>query len=227
MLHLYGIVEPGARCSGHGLEGEPLIRVECGDVAAIASEHAEELEPGPVEQTLWEHEGVLEALLETGPVLPVRFGVRFADREALRGEVQSRSAELAKGLARVRGKVEVSVRLLAREDAPEPTAEQVEEVAGPGARYLLERLGERREAARKLEAVRTRLAPLAIAERSQLLPRPGTPAMAAFLVERSAFERFRREAQQLERDLHDVALVCTGPWPPYNFAGAVEEPLDA
>jgi Gas vesicle synthesis protein GvpL/GvpF len=218
MFHLYGIVEPHAPCSRNGLDGQPLIRVGCGDVAAIASDHAESLDAGPLEGMLWEHEEVLEALLEAGPVLPARFGVRFADREALRVEVQSRSAEFAKALARVRGRVEVSVRLLAREDAPEPTDEHVDRAAGPGARYLLERLGERREAARKLESVRTRLAPLAIAERSRLLPRPGTPASAAFLVERSDLERFRREAQELERELQDVALVCTGPWPPYNFA---------
>jgi hypothetical protein len=221
MLHLYGIVEPQARCSGNGLDGEPLIQIDCGDVAAIASEHAEPLAPGPVEESLWEHEGVLEALLEAGPVLPVRFGVRFADREALRVEVQPRSAKLADALAHLRGRVEVSVRLLARQDTLQQTVEQVEG-SGPGARYLLRRLGERREAAGKLEAVQTRLGPLAIAQRSHLLPRPGTPAAAAFLVERSGLERFRREAQELERELQDVALVCTGPWPPYNFAG---EPL--
>ena len=84
------------------------------------------------------------------------------------------------------------------------------------------RLGDRREAARKLDAVRARLAPLAIAERSRLLPLPGTPATAAFLVERFDLERFRREARELDRELEDVTLVCTGPWPPYNFAG---EPL--
>lgn len=222
MLHLYGIVEPRTRCTGDGLDGEPLLNVDCGDVDAVVSEHPESLGTTPVEQALWEHEGVLEALLEVGPVLPIRFGVRFVDREALRVELRPRSAELADALARVRGRVEVGVRLLAREDTPEPRSEQVAEVAGPGARYLLERLGERREAARKLELVRSRLAPLAIAERSRLLPGPGTPATAAFLVERSDLERFRREAQELEREFHDVALICTGPWPPYNFAG---EPL--
>lgn len=222
MFHLYGIVEPGGRCSGNGLGGEPLRRIDCGQVAAVASEHAEQPDPSPVEDALWAHEAVLEALLDAGPVLPVRFGVRFADREALRSEVRSRGPALENALAEVRGRVEVSVRLLALKDVPAPTAEHVDG-AGPGARYLRERLGERRDAARKLEAVRTRLAPLAIAERTRVLPRPGTPATAAFLVERDNLDRFRREAENLERELDDVALVCTGPWPPYNFAGASRE----
>jgi hypothetical protein len=117
----------------------------------------------------------------------------------------------------------VGVRLLARGDARE-SDDEGDAVVGPGARYLLRLLAERREAERKLETVRTRLAPLAVAERSELLPRPGTPATAAFLVERHLLERFRSAAGELERELADVALVCTGPWPPYNF---VDEPLGA
>jgi hypothetical protein len=223
MLHLYAIVEQLTQCAGVGLDGEELVAIDCGDVVAVASERARPLEAAPEEDALWEHEGVLEALLESGPVLPVRFGVRFADREALRVAVQSNSARLAKALADVRGKVEVSLRLLARDDAPH-TVDKLDSVAGPGAKYIFERLGERRDAARKLEAVRTRLSPLAVAERSRLLPRPGTPATAAFLVERHLLERFRREADELERELEDVTLVCTGPWPPYNF---VDEPVGA
>jgi gas vesicle protein GvpL/GvpF len=222
MLHLYAIVEPRTPCAGPGLDGEQLVAVHCGDVAAVASAHTRPLGTAPTEDALWEHERVLEGLLEEGPVLPVRFGVRFADREELCAEVQPRSAQLAAALARVRGRVEVSVRLIAREDGP--SGLPIDPETGPGARYLLERLGERRDAARKLEAVRTRLAPLAVAERSELLPRPGTPATAAFLVERPLLERFRREAGELERELAGVTLVCTGPWPPYNF---VDEPVGA
>jgi gas vesicle protein GvpL/GvpF len=220
MLHLYGFVEPHPEGLGLGLDGEALVAIVCDGIVAVASEHARALDAS-TEDALWEHERVLEALLEAGPVLPVRFGVHFADREALCAKVRPRSAELAKALTEVRGKVEVSVRLLARDGAPEP-ARDVAAVGGPGARYLLERLDERRGAQRKLETVRARLAPFAVAERSRLLPRPGTPATAAFLVERDLLARFRREVGQLEREFEDVALVCTGPWPPYNF---VDEPV--
>jgi gas vesicle protein GvpL/GvpF len=219
MLHLYGIVESQDQCCGSGLDGEPLVAIPCGDVVAIASERTEPVDSTPAEEALWEHERVVEALLESGSVLPVRFGVRFADREELRAEVEPRSAQFATALAQVRGRVELSVRLLALGADNPPSAP---EGAGPGARYLLGRLEERREAARKLDAVRSRLGPLAVAERSQLQPRPGTPASAAFLVDRPALEHFQREACELGRDLEDVALVCTGPWPPYNF---VDEPV--
>lgn len=219
MVHLYGIVEPHVSCSGEGLHGAPLLRVACGNVAAIVSEHPEPLDADPDEDALWVHEGVLEGLLEAGPVLPVRFGVRFDELQAVRATVQPRSSELATSLGYVRGRVEVGVRLLARDDVRVSDVEETIGVAGPGARYLSERLVERREASRRLEAVRMRLAPLAIAERSRLLPRPGSLAAVAFLVERSRLEHFRGEAQALEHELRDVALVCTGPWPPYNFVG--------
>lgn len=222
MMHLYGIVEPHVPCAGQGLQGAPLLKVTCGHVAAVVSEHAEPLEADLVEEALWVHESVLEVLLEAGPVLPVRFGVRFADLQAVRATVQRRSPELANALDYVRGRVEVGVRLLARNDAREPAADDAAELEGPGTRYLSERLVERRDASRRLEILRMRLGPLAIAEQSRLLPRPGSLAAAAFLVERSRLEHFRGEAQALEHELQDVALVCTGPWPPYNFAG---EPL--
>ena len=214
MLHLYGIVESPGQCTGTGLEGEPLASIPCGEVAAIVSEHTRTVDSPPAEEALWQHESVLEALLEAGPVLPVRFGVRFADPEELRAKIEPRSAQFATALARVRDRVELSVRLLARGD---DEARSLPEHAGPGARYLLGRVEERRDAARALDTVRNRLAPLAVAERSELLPRPGTPASAAFLVERAALEPFRDAARELQEDLGDVVLVCTGPWPPYNF----------
>lgn len=218
MLHLYGIVEPQVACAGVGVGGEQLQRVPCGEVVAVTSEHTA-LEPRPDEEMLWEHEGVLEALLEAGPVLPVRFGVRFADREAVRAALQPRSARLATILADLRGKVELSVRLLAHETVAPPAA--VDSSAGPGTRYLLAQLQDQRDAVRKLDAVRSRLAPIAAADHCELLPRPGTLATAAFLVERSAVEAFRRSVRELDEQLEDVVLVCTGPWPAYNF---VNEP---
>ena len=219
MLHLYGIVESPERCSGTGLEGQPLTSIPCGEVAAIVSEHTRTVDSPPAHGALWQHESVLETLLEVGPVLPVRFGVRFADAEELRAKVEPRGAQFAAALARVRGRVELSVRLLACGDDEAPS---LPEHAGPGARYLLGRVEERRGAARTLDTVRSRLAPLAVAERSEILPRPGTPASAAFLVERAALEPFRNAARELQGDLDDVVLVCTGPWPPYNF---VDEPV--
>ncbi len=222
MLHLYGIVEPHVAPAGAGVGGGPLIPIACGDVVAVASEHSRPFDATPSEETLWEHEDVLETLLEAGPVLPVRFGVRFADREAMRAAVQPRSADLAAALSRLRDKVELSVRLLAREDGRRPVATGIDADAGPGARYLLERLEQKRDASRKLDTVRSRLAPRAVAERSQLLPRAGTLAASAFLVEQGAVQGFRQEAHDLEQELDDVVLVCTGPWPPYNF---VDEPL--
>jgi hypothetical protein len=36
-------------------------------------------------------------------------------------------------------------------------------------------------------------------------------------VERTLLPRFRTEVQRLQRTHPDVAVLCTGPWPPYSF----------
>ena len=41
---------------------------------------------------------------------------------------------------------------------------------------------------------------------------------AAYLVPRDGVDDFRGEVVKLERAHPDLALVCTGPWPPYSFA---------
>jgi gas vesicle protein GvpL/GvpF len=213
MLHLYGIVEERPSV-GDALDGAPLASVAVRGLAAVVSEH-DALEDEPTEEALWRHESVLEALMEDGPVLPVRFGVRFDDAESLRAELASRHEALRVALAHVRGRVELGVRLL--EHAEEETTAPPDPSAGPGTRYLLERLERRRRAGRRAAPVRNELSRLAVAERARVLPRPHTLLAASYLVEASQVPAFRERTAALQRELPDVALVCTGPWPPYNF----------
>jgi hypothetical protein len=155
---------------------------------------------------LWAHEHVVEGLTTDRAVLPTRFGSTVAGEEALRSFLADRQGPLLRALARVRGRVELGVRVLAeRDDTPEIAS---------GRDYLLSKLHEGARA----ERVHAPLAGIAVDSRRR-------PARAeellrgAYLVDRSAVPRFSTCVSRLRRAHPEMEIVCTGPWPPYTFAG--------
>jgi hypothetical protein len=48
----------------------------------------------------------------------------------------------------------------------------------------------------------------------------GSPVRLAYLVDEDAVEPFQQLVRDLESELGQVQLACTGPWPPYSFAGS-------
>jgi len=72
------------------------------------------------------------------------------------------------------------------------------------------------------ETLHAPLARLAVEARRQT-PRAGDEVLrAAYLVDRAVVARFRGAVERLARDRDDVALLCTGPWPPYTFVTSRE-----
>jgi hypothetical protein len=203
-----------------GLDGAPLERLDAARISAVTS--ALDDVPAPSEASLWTHEAVLEALLEDGPVLPLRFGVAYVSERALRDDLDDRGRELEAALEHVRGKVEIGVRVLDTSGGEHSVP--AETGTGPGTRFLLERLQRRRDAAERAQPVRDGLAPLAVAERTSLLPQPDTLLSAAYLVDSGAVAAFELAAARIERSCDTIAVLCTGPWPPYNFAEPVPAP---
>jgi Gas vesicle synthesis protein GvpL/GvpF len=164
--------------------------------------------PEPTVEALEEHEQIVSRLMEQETVLPVRFGTVLEDEDEVSDLLRDRRDELHDALDRVRGAVEIGVRVTWR----------VPDVAtGSGAEYLRSRLEVQRRAddlARRLDP----LSGLARGVRHRVLPRASEPVVAAYLVDRARVEEFTSRVAELDRELGDVELVCTGPWPPYSFA---------
>jgi Gas vesicle synthesis protein GvpL/GvpF len=207
VIHLYAVCDPlGVRPSGVGLAGRRLEAIEEAGVAAVFSRHEERLEA--TEERLWAHEGVVEALMEHGAVLPARYGDTFAGERELRAALRARSAALAERLNSVRGHVELAVRVL-RSDGAEPSS---------GRSYLEER--HRQE--RHIGALHESLAALAsAAQRSAVLGRE-TVHTGSYLVRAEDVPAFVERAASLHRS-DDLDVFCTGPWPPYSFAAEQED----
>lgn len=170
-------------------------------------------ESGISAETLWRHEEVVEALMADRDLLPVRYGTRLDDEEGVVRALEERRDQLAAALDRVRGAVEVSLRVMPSGDTSRAT---LPEAAG-GADYL--RLRARAEAS-QARAAESLQGPLEALSRTSAAGRPRPPELfrAAYLVERDALEPFTAEVARLQRANPALSILCTGPWPPYSFA---------
>jgi Gas vesicle synthesis protein GvpL/GvpF len=209
VIELYAITDdPGPPLPD--VEGLRLVPFD--GLAAVCTPASEgELSP----ETLWHHEDVVEALMADRDLLPVRYGTRLDDETAVARAMEGRRDELAAALERVRGAVELSVRVVAG-GAPAPSPPRPAERTS-GAEYL--RLRAEAEASSD-EAARALGDPLAALAResAQAPPRPPELFRAAYLVERGAIDSFVAEVGRLQGESPGLAILCTGPWPPYSFA---------
>lgn len=113
MLYVYGIVDSHRfeTIPGEGHEAGDVAPLPCGAFAAavsVISSRAIEATP----QSVWRHERVLERLMQDHTVLPLRFGAICPDAEALREFLVHSTDELLSDLGRVRGKVEIALRIV-------------------------------------------------------------------------------------------------------------------
>lgn len=223
MLYLYAIINrPTAPLPPiTGLDGQPVRCGVWGEVAAIYS-HCEGPPPRPEAAQLWRHEEVVERLLDGRGALPVRFGTLLPGEAALMALLRERHDRFVAGLARVAGRVEVSVRALWLHEAPQPVSRRAE--AENGRAYLARRMAEERAREAWLSEVRQRanalhavLNRLAVAHVRPAPPHERMLLSAAYLIPREALDTFRATVRALGAANPDLRLLCTGPWPAYHF----------
>lgn len=209
MIYVYAIGEPLAaapeRC---GLGGTRLRVMACDGIAAVFSRHRT-LQPRPSPAMLWSHEAVVERLMTRAAVLPLRFGTVLGDEQTLRAILTERRAQLAEGLERVRGRVELSVRVIG---APEPPPR-----AESGREYLIARRAAHHRAERVAGEIHQPLAALAHDARLRVPATPPAILAAAYLVDHRQVDAFKARVEALAAARDDLSIVGTGPWPPYSF----------
>lgn len=218
MRYLYGFTDAAAPPDRPGLDDQP-VRLLRGPAAASAAVSDIDAPPDPEPELLWRHEAVVEALLGDGAVLPARFGTVVDGDAAVEALLARHRGTLDAQLERVRGHVELGLRI--RE--PAPASDGTAAAASSGRDYLLRRRAEvhapRLAAAHVHESL--------CARASEAVTRPGRSRrevlVAAYLVPTDAVDGFVDAVRALERTVPDLALVLTGPWPAYHFSPRLEE----
>jgi gas vesicle protein GvpL/GvpF len=178
--------------------------------------------PGdPALDALWVHERVVERIMADRAVLPMRFGSRLADEDALHDVLATRQQEFLETLGRVRGRIELSVRAMQQDGEQQPAAARVApQPAASGREYLAAKLRDGRRAEREASALHDPLASLAFDAVRQPARGPDELLRASYLIDTPVLARFRGAVERLQRTHPGTAILCTGPWPPYSFVGA-------
>jgi len=234
--YVYGVVRgDGSAPAVEGIAGAPLELIAAGDVAALTSvAPGEHLEAG--REDLLTHSRVLEAALEQGTVLPMRFGVVVPDEGALRERLLDQHRDqLTAELDQMEGKVEITIKGLYEEDAilreivagdPLIARLRAQTASKPEAAGYYGRLelGERVAAAftalaeRDSAAVVEALSPHATAVAVGAQVHERMAVNASFLVERARLAEFDRAVEEVgRRQAGRIRLRYTGPLPPHSF----------
>jgi hypothetical protein len=212
VIWLYGICDrpdlpPPRR---RGLAHAPLEGLRQGPLLAVFTRHERSV-ADPAPDALWAHERVVERLMVDRAVLPMRFGSTVDDEHAVRRFLVEHESSFIAMLDRVSGRVELGVRVL----KISPPLEAAPVVVASGREYLLAKL----QNGRRVSGLDEPLAELAVATRHQS-PRSADEVLrSAYLVERLAIARFRGTVERLQAAHPELAILCTGPWPPYSFVG--------
>ncbi len=192
----------------------PLRAVPADGLAAVCA--PAEREDATVD-ALWRHEETVEALMEDRDLLPVRYGTRLEDEAAAARAIDERREELVAALERVRGAVELSLRVIAAEREEGDARRPANRAELSGAEYIRAKA---RLVARHEAGVRTLHEPLDALARESVVrpPRPPSELLrGAYLVDRSAVGSFTALVARAQQASPELRLLLTGPWPPYSF----------
>jgi hypothetical protein len=208
MLYLYALASaPATLPSTPGIaEALPFLEHVDG-LCALVSEASE---PSGEEAVL-AHARVVDDFAERNEaVLPARFGSGFADSAGLCQSIGERVDELNRALDRVRGCVELGLRVVAPSNNGKESA--------TGRDYMRTRLEELRAAERAARELHEPLANLARATDQRVAATPSLLLSAAYLVPREQVDQFRDTVARLAEARPELTVACSGPWPAYSFA---------
>lgn len=208
-LYVYALVERGlpdrVRAAGRQLH---LVSID--DVGVVVGRHRQL--PSPTIEALSAQLAVVEALAaRTSALLPARFGTTIERAELIQVITKHRQ-QIAAGLALVRGRCQMTVRVFGA-----PASDRPGENRQTGGTAFLESVRARaRHVPPEVHVIRTALAELTAAERIS----PGAAGLRVsllHLVDAGDVDAYRARAAALPALLAPLTVKVTGPSPAFGF----------
>jgi hypothetical protein len=192
-----------------------------------------------LEATARAHHGVIDAVAQQGPLVPMRLATVYSGDELITAMLTERSGDFRSALRRISGRMEWGVKAYADRqpegsDDSAVTAGTSGPGGGAGAAYLQRRRNQltaqknaRRETLASAEMIHAELSRYAEETRVHTPQAPQLTGIkapmilnAAYLLDSARGEDFAAAVAALDGQHQGIRLELTGPWPPYSFAGA-------
>lgn len=211
-VRVYAIVNSRSQTVRAG-GAEALRMVRRGSIAAVVGDHPRSSAPTPT--NLRRYDRTMRALAGEFPaILPARFGTSIAEDELL-FILSSRQTALTRALKAVRGRVQMTIRVVApgeRKDDGNEGAKRSFSGASRGRDYLA---GKAR-VARSVPGFAPIRRAVARWIRDERVEHRAGVSSVFHLIPRSSIDAYRR-AVHTTAAATGVRLVISGPWPPYAF----------
>jgi hypothetical protein len=235
MFYLYCLSDdltPGILDETRGIADAALRLIEFEGIRAVVSEF-ESATIGITRENVLAHERVVGRVLQETTPLPFRFGT-LADAKRLESYIGSQKSSLLESFDRVRGAVEMSVKIIwkkagraAESDQPTTLAGPAigETTAGEGTRFLLQKRSQivgDDEAKMQSEELRDwleqHLKDIVRDVSLQVRPTDSMVISASFLVARENLSAYRQLMDAARASKPDLRFLTSGPWAPYSFS---------
>lgn len=226
---IYGYCIRGAKdpAPGAGLRGIDEAAVDLHTHASLGLWISTVEGPvSPTEERLRMHERVVREALQTATPLPLRFGTVFDSEVSVDLALAERAESFENSLERVRGLVEMGIRVERADGPPPPAGVSAADVSSTGRAFLERRRTEieagavaRADAARTLDEIENDMRGLAVETTCTISVRNSLLGRVACLVHRADVPTFRAHITDVLRASRpDLRFAISGPWAPYSFA---------
>jgi len=210
-----------------GISNSQVMGYPSGELAVIVSEYVRSNDLD--QKAILEHLKVVAECFRNATVLkttilPFRFGTIFDTDEALRRAVRANRKAFLKGVAHLRGKAEMHVKLVVKDGSLREALDDIVLPATVGGAYLTKlrekaaRLRERQTKARAISVqVHKLFNPLEEEISCKKTNSGGMLIDIAHLVDHKQIEKYQARYNSAARQFKDCELAISGPWPPYHF----------
>jgi hypothetical protein len=221
-MYVYAVVSAGRSPETfRSRSGERFRLVRRGAVAAVVSERARPSAPSPA--NLRRYDRTMREFAERFPaIIPARFGTWMAEEELIT-TLSSRRAVLAGALASVRGRVQMTVRVVAgrgsrKGDGGHALSGASEAPTSITGRDYLKARARAAAAARVVPGFEPVRDAVVRWVRDERVEHRGAVSSVYHLIPRASTDAYRRAAQT-SADAAGLRVIISGPWPPYAFSG--------
>ena len=211
----------------HGIGERQVMGYPSGELAVIVSEYKRSNDLD--QKAILEHLKVVaecfrSATSSNTTVLPFRFGTIFDTDDALRRAVRANRKAFLKGVAHLRGKAEMHLKLLVKDGSLREALSEIVLPATVGGDYLTklrEKASRQRERQTKARAISVQVHklfnPLEEEVSCKKVDSGGMLIDIAHLIDHKSIEKYQNRFNTAASQLKGCELVISGPWPPYHF----------